>query len=78
MTSRVVHTKRLVAAQMFVFNTAIEAATFAAYGAPPLKPDQPIHSNPEPASMSNTLFGGNLSLSLFILGPTCTYNLLPQ
>lgn len=77
-TSREVHTRRLVAAQMFVFNTAIEDATFAAYGAPPLNPDQPIHNNPAPASISNTLFGGNLSLSLFILGPTYTYNLFPH
>ena len=72
-TSREVHTRRLVAAHMFVFNTAMEDAVFAAYGAPPLKPDHPIHSNPAPASISSTLFGGNLSLSLFSLGPTCTY-----
>jgi len=72
MTSKVVHTRRLVAALMFVLSTAIEDATFAAYGAPPLNPDHPIHNNPAPASISSTLFGGNLSLSLFNLGPTCT------
>lgn len=72
MTSKVVHTRRLVAAEMFVFSTAIEAVRFAAYGAPPLNPDHPIHNNPAPASISSTLFGGNLSLSLFNLGPTCT------
>jgi len=70
MTSREVQTRRLVAAQMLVFTTAIEASTLAAYGAPPLNPDHPIHSNPPPASISSTLFGGNLSLSLFNLGPT--------
>lgn len=72
MTSRDVQTRRLVAAHMFVFNTAIEASMFAAYGAPPLNPDHPIHSSPAPASISKTLLGGNLSLSLFSLGPTYT------
>ena len=69
-TSRVVQTNRLVAALMFVFNTATEAVMLAAYGAPPLKPDHPIHSSPAPASINKTLLGGNLSLSLFNLGPT--------
>ena len=41
-TSRVVHTRRLVAAEMFVFNTATEAAMLAAYGAPPLNYDSRI------------------------------------
>lgn len=71
MTSRQVHTSRLVAALMLVFSTATEAVMLAAYGAPPLKPDHPIQSSPAPASMSSTLFGGNLSLSLLSLGPTC-------
>jgi len=60
-----------VAAQMLVFSTAIDESVFAAYGSPPLKPAHPSHSSPAPANISSTLFGGNLSLSLFDLGPTC-------
>lgn len=70
MTSSHVHTKRLVAAQMLVLRTAMDESVLAAYGSPPLKPAHPIHSNPDPANVSTTLFGGNLSLSFFTLGPT--------
>ena len=44
----------------------------AAYGAPPLNPDHPIHSSPAPVSMSSMLLGGNLSRSLGSRGPTYT------
>ena len=71
MTSNHVHTRRLVAAQMLVLRTAMEESILALYGSPPLKPAHPIHSNPAPANISSTLFGGNLSLSFFDLGPTC-------
>nr|GMC95408.1 hypothetical protein Iba_chr05cCG8260 [Ipomoea batatas]GMC99716.1 hypothetical protein Iba_chr05eCG8350 [Ipomoea batatas] len=54
MTSRVVQTRRLVAAEILVFRTAKEAVRFAALGAPPLKPDHPIHRSPAPASISST------------------------
>jgi hypothetical protein len=70
MTSRQVQTRRLVAAQMLVLSTAREESMLAEYGSPPLNPAQPIQSNPAPVSMSRTLFGGNLSLSLVDLGPT--------
>lgn len=69
-TSSDVQMRRLVAAHMLVLRTATEAVMFAAYGAPPLNPDQPIHSRPAPASMSRTLFGENRSRSLLSLGPT--------
>jgi hypothetical protein len=71
MTSRQVQVRRLVAALTFVFSTAIEAVMLGEYGAPPLKPAQPSHSSPPPAIMRSMLFGENLSLSLFNLGPTC-------
>ena len=71
MTSSQVHTRRLVAAQMLVLRTAMEESILAVYGSPPLNPAHPIHSNPAPANMSSTLFGGNLSLSFVDLGPTC-------
>lgn len=69
-TSRQVQTRRLVAAQMLVLRTAMEESMLAEYGSPPLKPVHPIHSNPAPASIRSTLFGGNLSLSFVHLGPT--------
>lgn len=69
-TSKHVHIRRLVAAHTLVFSTAMDAVLLAAYGAPPLKPDHPIHSSPAPASINSILFGENLSLSLFSLGPT--------
>jgi hypothetical protein len=71
MTSSQVHTRRLVAAQMLVLRTAMEESILAVYGSPPLNPAHPIHSNPAPANISSTLFGGNLSLSFVDLGPTC-------
>ena len=63
MTSSDVHIRRLVAAQMLVFRTAMEESILAAYGSPPLNPAHPSHSNPAPANVNNTLFGGNLSVS---------------
>ena len=69
-TSRQVHVNKLVAAQTWVLRTATDEVMFAAYGAPPLNPDQPSHSSPAPVSISSMLFGENLSLSLFNLGPT--------
>lgn len=70
MTSKHVHIRILVVAQMFVFNIAMDDSTLEAYGAPPLKPAHPIQSNPAPVNVINTLFGGKLSLSFFNLGPT--------
>ena len=69
--SRRSHISKLVAAQTCVFRTARDASTLATYGSPPLKPVQPIQSSPAPASIRIMLFGGNLSLSLVSLGPTC-------
>lgn len=74
MTSSHVHTRRLVAAQMLVLRTAMDESVLAVYGSPPLNPAHPIHSSPAPASISSTLFGGNLSLSFFDRGPTCYKN----
>ena len=71
MTSRHVQTMRLMAVQMLVLRTAIEATELAAYGPPPLNPAHPIHSSPAPVSVNSILFGGNLSLSFCALGPTC-------
>jgi hypothetical protein len=71
MTSRHVQTMRLMAVQMLVLRTAMEATELAAYGPPPLNPAHPIHSNPAPVSVNSMLFGGNLSLSFCALGPTC-------
>jgi hypothetical protein len=71
MTSRQVQVRRLVAALTLVLSTATDAVTLGEYGAPPLNPAQPSHSRPPPAIMSRMLFGENLSLSLFSLGPTC-------
>lgn len=68
--SRQSHMSRLVAVQRCVFKMAIEASMLAEYGAPPLNPVQPIQSNPAPARVNKMLLGGNLSLSLPILGPT--------
>jgi hypothetical protein len=69
--SRQSQTRRLVAVQKCVFTTASDASILAAYGAPPLNPVHPIHSRPAPASVRRMLFGGNASLSLAVLGPTC-------
>ena len=71
MTSRQVQVRRLVAALTLVLSTATDAVMSGAYGAPPLNPAHPSHSSPPPAIMSRMLFGANLSLSLFSLGPTC-------
>lgn len=71
MTSRMSHVNKLVAAATCVFNTAKDASMLAAYGSPPLNPDHPIHRSPAPANIRSMLFGGNLSLSLVDLGPTC-------
>lgn len=49
---------------------ARDVSIFAAYGAPPLKPAQPIHNKPAPTRVKMMLFGGKLSLSFAILGPT--------
>lgn len=69
-TSQQVQIKRLVAAQIWVFSTAIDESTFAENGSPPLKPVHPIHKIPAPASVRGILFGWKSSLSFFILGPT--------
>lgn len=70
-TSRIVHTSRLVDAQICVLSTAMDESILAEYGSPPLKPVHPSHSSPAPASTSSMLLGGNLSLSDADLGPTC-------
>ncbi|BAS87275.1 Os03g0838450, partial [Oryza sativa Japonica Group] len=70
MTSRHVQTMRLMAVQMLVLRTAMEATELAAYGPPPLNPAHPIHSNPAPVSVNSMLFGGNLSLSFYETGGT--------
>lgn len=72
-TSMSVHTSKLVAAQMLVLMTAIDESTLAAYGSPPLNPAHPSHSNPAPANINSTLFGGNRSRSFVNLGPTCQF-----
>lgn len=72
-TSKEVHVNKLVAAQTWVLRTATDEEMFAAYGAPPLNPDQPNQSSPAPVNISNMLLGENLSLSFFILGPTYVY-----
>lgn len=71
MTSRMTQVSKLVAVQAWVLRTAREASAFTMYGSPPLNPVHPIHNSPAPASIRRMLFGGNLSLSLFSLGPTC-------
>ena len=53
MASSDVHIRRLVAAQMLVFRTAMEESILAAYGSPPLNPAHPSHSNPAPANVNN-------------------------
>jgi hypothetical protein len=73
MTSNVVHVSRLVAAHTWVLRTANPAIKLALNGAPPLKPDHPIHNSPAPVSMRSMLLGGNLSRSLGSLGPTCLW-----
>ena len=48
---------------MFVLRTAAPASAFAKYGSPPLKPFQPSHSMPAPASAMMKLFGSKSSRS---------------
>ena len=48
----------------------MEESTLVAKGSPPLKPVHPPQRIPAPVSASNSLLGGNSSLSSFDLGPT--------
>lgn len=67
------HVIRLVAVHTWVLSMARDESLLATYGAPPLNPLHPIHSRPAPVNIISMLFGGNLSLSLSVLGPTLIY-----
>ena len=66
----VAHVSELVAVHTWVLRTARDEIVLTAKGPPPLNPLHPIQSKPAPASIRIILFGGNISLSLSILGPT--------
>jgi len=68
--SRSSHVSKLVAVHTWVLRTARDEIVLIAKGPPPLNPLHPIQSKPAPASIRIILFGGNISLSLSILGPT--------
>src|SRR5512143_3477161 len=52
------HTKAPADAEMCVTSIAIAASPFAASALPPLKPNQPTHNMPAPATVNVMLCGG--------------------
>jgi hypothetical protein len=56
--SATIQTNAPADAEMCVTSIAIAASPFAASALPPLKPNQPTHSIPAPATVSVMLWGG--------------------
>ncbi len=76
--SRMSQTSSEIAVQTLVLSTAAPASALAVYGSPPLKPFQPSHRMPAPASAMIKLFGSNSLRSASERAPTIAAETNPE